>query len=151
MDNAILDAFFEECEDLLTALADGLSDMRGGATDSETVNAVFRAVHSIKGAAGAFAMEALVGFAHTFETVLDEVRANKLDPSDDLLKLLQRAGDILSDLVEAERDGTEVAADRVEPVLDELNSYLGEAPMADEGFTFEALTLDFGGTAAATD
>lgn len=151
MDNAILDAFFEECEDLLTALADGLSDMRGGATDSETVNAVFRAVHSIKGAAGAFAMEALVGFAHTFETVLDEVRANKLDPSDDLLKLLQRAGDILSDLVEAERDGTEVAADRVEPVLDELNSYLGEAPVADDGFTFEALTLDFGGAAAATD
>ena len=63
-DPAILDAFFEECDDLLTALADGLSDMRAGQTDSETVNAVFRAVHSIKGAAGAFSMDELVEFAH---------------------------------------------------------------------------------------
>jgi two-component system, chemotaxis family, sensor kinase CheA len=46
---SIRDTFFEECEDLLAALADGLAAMEAGAQDTETVNAVFRAVHSIKG------------------------------------------------------------------------------------------------------
>ena len=52
--NSIRDTFFEECEDLLAALADGFGLMQTGTHDPETVNAVFRAVHSIKGGAGAF-------------------------------------------------------------------------------------------------
>ena len=43
--SSIRDTFFEECEDLLEALAEGLAAMAGGAHDTETVNAVFRAVH----------------------------------------------------------------------------------------------------------
>lgn len=143
MDSAILDAFFEECEDLLVALSDGLADMRDGRADSETVNAVFRSVHSIKGAAGAFSLEDLVGFAHIFETVLDEVRANRLATDDTLLRVLQRAGDTLAGLVEAARDG--IAADRtlVDPVLAELESFLTAEDLVEEEFVFEALTLSF--------
>jgi two-component system chemotaxis sensor kinase CheA len=151
MDSAILDAFFEECEDLLTALADGLADMLNGATDADTVNAVFRSVHSIKGAAGAFSMEALVAFAHTFETVLDAVRSGKLAPDDDLLRVLQRAGDILSDLVDAERDGGTVDPARTAPVLGELQQFLGDQPAEEEVFSFEALTLDFGAEGVSDD
>jgi chemotaxis protein histidine kinase CheA len=47
--------------------------------DIETVHAVFRAVHSIKGGAGAFGLDDLVTFAHLFETVLDEMRGGKMD------------------------------------------------------------------------
>ena len=53
--NAIRDTFFEECEELLEALVEGLSSMEADAGNMEVVNAVFRAVHSIKGGAGAFA------------------------------------------------------------------------------------------------
>lgn len=146
-DGAILDAFFEECEDLLAALTDGLSDMRGGQTDSETVNAVFRAVHSIKGAAGAFSMDELVGFAHKFETVLDDLRSEKLAADDDLLRVLQRAGDILSNLVDDAQAERPAERDKVDPVLDELQSFLGAEAEAEEDFVFDALSLDFGGPA----
>lgn len=142
-DSAILDAFFEECEDLLTALTDGLAEMREGQTDSETVNAVFRAVHSIKGAAGAFSMHELVGFAHTFETVLDAVRAERLEPDEELLRLLQRAGDILSDLVDNAREDVPADRQRVDPVLAELEGFLGDDAAPEEDFVFEALALDF--------
>lgn len=142
-DSSILDAFFEECEDLLVALTEGLSDMRDGHADEETVNAVFRSVHSIKGAAGAFALEDLVGFAHKFETVLDEVRAHRLAADDALLRVLQRAGDILSDLVDAARDQLPADPDQVGPVLDELQSFLGDEEAPEEEFVFEALSLDF--------
>jgi len=57
-------SFFIECEELLEALQDGLQIMDDGEDDSETINIVFRAVHSIKGGAGAFGLEALVRFAH---------------------------------------------------------------------------------------
>lgn len=142
-DSAILDAFFEECEDLLVALSDGLEDMREGKADNETVNAVFRSVHSIKGAAGAFSLEDLVGFAHIFETVLDEVRAGKLRTVDTLLRVLQRAGDILADLVDAARDGLPADPDQVDPVVTELQSFLGADSLVEEEFVFEALTLAF--------
>lgn len=145
IDSAILEAFFEECEDLLVALSDGLADMREGKADTEIVNAVFRSVHSIKGAAGAFNLDELVGFAHTFETVLDEVRADRLSTDDTLFRVLQRAGDILADLVDAARD--QVPADRaqVDPVLSELQSFLGTSVAEEEEFVFEALTLSTDG------
>ncbi|PJI84934.1 two-component system chemotaxis sensor kinase CheA [Yoonia maricola] len=144
-DSAILDAFFEECEDLLVALSDGLEDMREGRADGETVNAVFRAVHSIKGAAGAFSLDDLVGFAHTFETVLDEVRSDKLETDDELLRVLQRAGDILANLVDAARDDIPADRDQVDPVIAELQSFLGAEDLVEEEFVFEALSLSFDG------
>ena len=60
--------FFVECEELLEALQDGLQQIDDGVSDGETINVVFRAVHSIKGGAGAFGLNALVRFAHSFES-----------------------------------------------------------------------------------
>ncbi len=54
---AIKETFFQECEEQLGELEAGLLAMEEGKTDSETVNAVFRAVHSIKGGAGAFKLD----------------------------------------------------------------------------------------------
>jgi len=83
--NSIRDIFFQECEDLSDALTDGLNEMADGTGDDETVNAVFRAVHSIKGSGGAFGLEDLVGFAHKFETVLDCVRSHTLTADEKLM------------------------------------------------------------------
>ena len=74
----IRDAFFQECEDLLEALYEGLRQMDAEDHEMETVHAVFRAVHSIKGGAGAFGLDDLVTFAHRFETALDRVRSGDL-------------------------------------------------------------------------
>ena len=56
----IKQTFFQECEEQLVELEAGLLAMNEGAADDETVNAVFRAVHSIKGGAGAFKLDDLV-------------------------------------------------------------------------------------------
>ncbi|WP_245541155.1 chemotaxis protein CheA [Yoonia vestfoldensis] len=137
------DVFFEECEDLIAALTEGLTAMRDGRTDSETVNAVFRAVHSVKGAAGAFALDDLVGFAHTFETVLDHVRSQRLALDDRILHVLQRSGDVLADLIDTAREDLPTNQAQVDPVMADLQSFLGDAPADAEDFVFEALTLAF--------
>ena len=46
--------FFEECAEGLTTAEQGLSAMQAGDVSAETIAGVFRAVHSIKGGAGAF-------------------------------------------------------------------------------------------------
>jgi two-component system chemotaxis sensor kinase CheA len=132
----IRQTFFQECEEQLAELETGLLAMERGADDSDTVNAVFRAVHSIKGGAGAFSLDALVRFAHVFETALDEIRAGRLAAEPDGLKVLLRAADVLADLVRAARDDGIVDADRSSSVAEELAALSGhgaESEAEDDG------------------
>ncbi|MDT3683889.1 MAG: chemotaxis protein CheA [Pseudorhodoplanes sp.] len=97
--------FFEECSELLQELELGLTDMREERGTEDTVHALFRAVHSIKGGAGVFGFDNLIGFAHVLETVLDAVRRGDLDAGADVVDVLFNANDILSDLVTMARSG----------------------------------------------
>ncbi len=135
-------SFFIECEELLEALQDGLSAMDGGETDGETINVCFRAVHSMKGGAGAFGLDQLVRFAHRYETVMDEVRSGRLAPDRDAMQLFFRAADVLSDLVRASRDGAETDDGEIESVLGELEALIGTEALAEEAAEDEA-TADF--------
>ena len=142
-------SFFVECEELLESLQDGLQAMQDGATDTETVNIVFRAVHSIKGGAGAFGLDQLVMFAHSFETVMDELRAGRITADDNLLALFFQCGDLLLDLVRAARDDTELSEDQLAPVLKQLGEAVDLEPEDEEvdpaEFTPMALSLDLPG------
>jgi two-component system chemotaxis sensor kinase CheA len=83
--------FFVECEESLAAAEQGLAACKAGTQDADTVNAIFRAVHSIKGGAGAFGFEALQAFTHTFETLLSDVREDQVPITPALIDLLLRA------------------------------------------------------------
>ena len=93
--------FFQECDELLADLEAKLMLLEQGQTDMETINAVFRAVHSVKGGAGAFGLEALVRFAHVFETLMDELRAGRKPCDAVTVKTLLRASDLLADHIQA--------------------------------------------------
>ncbi len=95
--------FFQECEELLADLEAGLLTLQSGAGDAETINAVFRAVHSVKGGAGAFGLDDLVRFAHVFETLLDELRSGRRACDEGVVATLLRASDVLADHIQAAR------------------------------------------------
>ncbi|QCI98771.1 chemotaxis protein CheA [Agrobacterium larrymoorei] len=120
--NEIKEIFFQECEEQLAELESGLLKLNDGDRDPETVNAVFRAVHSIKGGAGAFGLDELVAFAHVFETTLDCVRSNKLEPDQDVLKVMLKSADVLADLTNAARDGGSVEESRTRGLVKELEA-----------------------------
>jgi len=144
----IKQTFFQECEDLLEALEAGLLVMSEGSGDGETVNEVFRAVHSIKGGAGAFGLDALVHFAHIFETTLDEVRSDRLETTVDLMKVLLRSSDILADLVRSARDAAPSDEAAAQALITELEAFVGATMQekADEfaKIDFQPLVLDLG-------
>ena len=129
-------SFFVECEDLLESLHDALGVMSDGADDPETINVVFRAVHSIKGGAGAFGLDTLVAFAHRCESVMDEVRSGRLEMTPGAIKLFFRAADTLQDHVRAARDENPPPDDS-DDILAELEALLGDdALVADEAVNF---------------
>ncbi len=97
--------FFDECGELLQDIETGLTEMREGTGSDDTVHAVFRGVHSVKGGAGIFGFEALVEFAHVFETVLDAVRQGSMETTPDVVDVLLTSSDVLSDLVTMARAG----------------------------------------------
>jgi len=137
------ETFFQECEDLLDAMGAGLRALDGAEGNAETVNSVFRAVHSIKGGAGAFGLDALVQFAHGFETALDGLRSGRLAIAPGLLRVLMTAGDHLSDLVSAARGGRATDPAASQRLLDEIEAATG-GPVVEEEIEFApmAMTLD---------
>ena len=153
--NDLLEGFFEECEELLEVLGDGLDAMAAGTADDSTINAVFRAVHSIKGGAGAFGMDVLVEFSHAFENVLDEMRAGKLALTPALTALLYQAGDHLNSLVEASAAGGATTSDAHHDLIHDLKSACQSSSKAQdtaleddptpEDFGFMPLTIDLDG------
>ncbi len=120
--------FFQECEEQLSELETGLMAMEAGDADLETVNAVFRAVHSVKGGAGAFALDALVRFAHAFESTLDDVRSGRLVADPPVLRVMLRAADVLADLVRAARDGGETDEAQGAAIAAELAALRSHGP-----------------------
>ncbi|MCR9124908.1 MAG: chemotaxis protein CheA [Rhodobacteraceae bacterium] len=148
------EGFFQECEDLLETMSDGLSEMERGENDAEVVNAVFRAVHSIKGGAGAFGLNVLVNFAHSFENLLDDLRRGAVRPESSVIQLLFRASDRLFDVVEAERSGRDPLgraqdAEEYDALLAQLATACAASPAADSEQSdpeadFVPTTLAFG-------
>jgi len=120
--------YFDECAELLTVAENGLLQVTPGPVDSDTVNAIFRAVHSIKGGAGAFGFTELVAFAHEYETVMDGVRSDTIPVTPGLIDALFSANDILARLVAHARDETAPNPEPVAAAVELLHANAGGSP-----------------------
>jgi len=102
--------YFDECSELLLDLEEQFAAIQSGDRSADRLNAVFRAIHSIKGGGGAFGFSELVAFAHAYETLLDHVRDGRIELSDPVATLCIRANDIVADFVNAAKAGTSLGA-----------------------------------------
>lgn len=123
--------FVQESEELLQEMEDALLMMEDDPDNSEHLNSVFRAMHTIKGSSGIFGLNFIVEFTHPIETELDKVRSAERELTPELIALLIQCKDHSSALVDfvAEDNGLELSADlktrgstlitalRVEPTL----------------------------------
>lgn len=137
--------FFEECEGLLSDLEEHMLRLQDDGEDTEALHAAFRAVHSVKGGAGAFGFDRLVSFAHKFETTLDLMREGDLDTSESNVALAIRGADVLTDLVNEAQNGVEVAADREEKIAAEFTALIGNEDDAEAEDDFDFIPVAAGG------
>jgi two-component system chemotaxis sensor kinase CheA len=73
-------SFFSEGLEGLDATEANLLRLESGERSPELLNAIFRAIHSIKGAAGSLGFPEIGRFTHEFENVLDDLRKGGFDP-----------------------------------------------------------------------
>jgi len=103
--------FLLECDEGLDLAERALLACKDGNEDAEAINSIFRAVHSIKGGAGAFGFTPLQTFTHKFETVLQQVGDGDKPLTPSLLTTLIRAFDVLTDHVSAIKGQADAPAD----------------------------------------
>ena len=118
--NQFLQTFFEESFEGLDHMENGLLDMTAGEADTEQLNTIFRAAHSIKGGAGTFGLKSVTDLTHHTETLLDRMREGDFPVTNEAINLLLQAVDVLRSLLETERDGGEADMDKAQSVTQQL-------------------------------
>ncbi|WP_349616918.1 chemotaxis protein CheA [Azotobacter salinestris] len=101
------DTFFEEAAELLEDMERHLLELDIESPDSEQLNAIFRAAHSIKGGAGTFGFDVLQRTTHIFENILDHLRRGELKLRRDIVDTFLETKDMLQDQLAAYRNGSE--------------------------------------------
>src|SRR5579863_9880151 len=100
-----LPTFFAESRSSLEAVEADLLFLEKDPTDIERMHAIFRGVHSLKGASGTFGFSEIAQLTHVMETLLDEMRHERMAPSGEIIGLLLEGIDCLRAMVQsAERD-----------------------------------------------
>ena len=74
-----LQVFMPEAEEQLQKLEDGLMRLERSGADDELLQVIFRAAHTLKGAAGAIGHIRMTELTHAMETVLDGLRKGHLN------------------------------------------------------------------------
>ena len=116
--NHFKELFLVESAEHLAEMEAALLSLRSAPEDAELMNGIFRAAHSIKGGAGTFALNEVVRFTHTLESLLDRLRAGEVFATPELIDLLLQAKDVLAGLL------GEAAPENTEAVLDALKRAL---------------------------
>ena len=123
-----LQTFIAEGRELLRDMERGLLALERDPEDTETLNGVFRAAHTVKGSAGLFGLDDLVRFAHAMETVLDQLRAGDRALTSELTAKLLDCGDHLGVLLDQVADGTRTIDAELLRRGNELMESLGADP-----------------------
>jgi two-component system chemotaxis sensor kinase CheA len=119
-----MQTFLEEARELLGDMEGILLDIDPARADAEQLNALFRTMHTIKGSAGLFGLDDIVGFTHQAENLLDQLRDGQLRLDDELVGLLLRCHDHVKLMIQALDDKADLASLHDAALLASLQAYL---------------------------
>jgi len=126
--------FISETEDLLDELEESLLALEGGYSESERIDQIFRAAHTIKGSAATAGFEGIARLTHAMENLFDAMRAGRFVPGLDEIKLLLRVVDTIRGQIAEAADGR-VPGDPPTELLAALDAMVGGMR---DGATIEA-------------
>ena len=126
----ILSVFSVEAREQLEAMESGLMQLEKGDHDAETINAVFRAAHTIKGGAGVVEIHSVESFTHVLENVLDRLRNGEIAVSGEMISALllgcDHIGALLDLVARGQLDVDPDLAAAGAAISDSLQPFLGE-------------------------
>ena len=133
----ILNVFSVEAREQLEAMEAGLMQLEQGDRDPETINAVFRAAHTIKGGAGVVEIHSVEKFTHVLENVLDRLRNGEIEVSGDMISALLAGCDHIGALLGVVQAGGMEPDDELkqagDAITEQLLPFLGGKAAATTG------------------
>jgi len=99
--NEELELFLEDADEQLTFMENALINMQENGVDEESIGALFRAMHTIKGTAGMFGFDGVVDFAHIAENLLSEVRDGKVNLNEEMIDTFLQVKDHTQTLIDS--------------------------------------------------
>jgi len=144
-----LDGFLAEAQEIIEAFSRELLKIgrtTGGEADPDTVNALFRSAHSLKGLAGMFGASRLGALGHALEDLLDELRMGRVPMNGAVEGALLDAVDVfaalLSDVQAGQTAGGTEAAGLADALEDKIRSARMPAALVAAADPLDALSLD---------
>lgn len=125
---AALQTFIAESQEMLQTMEDDLISLEQQEDPTESIAAIFRAAHTIKGSSGMFGLDHIVAFTHVVENVLDLLREGEIAVSNNLVATLLNCRDHISLLIQNLADGQltedDIQTHQGELLLEQLRPYL---------------------------
>ncbi|MDH5719360.1 MAG: chemotaxis protein CheA [Spirochaetia bacterium] len=103
---AAKETFIIESRELLEEMEHSLLELEKTSDSKDAVNAVFRAVHTIKGSSGMFGFKGIVDFTHVAENFLEKVRKGEVPINPELIADLLECHDHIQELVNIYAEGS---------------------------------------------
>ncbi len=125
--------FFEESDEGLDEIEQGLLNLDIGAVDAEVINTIFRAAHSIKGGSATFGFLGISEFTHNMETILDEMRNGEREVTQHTVDILLHTSDCLREMLQHEQAGESRNDTLINECLGEMEQLLAESSPDDTG------------------
>ncbi len=119
----LLKDFFAEAEQQVETLESNILVIESNPSDHEAVDEIFRAAHTLKGGSATVEMNELSEFTHKVEDVLDEIRSDRLQVTEDIIDILLTSIDVIKAMLEARQNGS-VYGDDVSELVEKLESYV---------------------------
>lgn len=123
----IKETYITECNEILTKLEANLLYIEFNPITKEHIDELFRAFHTIKGTSGVFGYEHIVDFTHVVESLMEEVRSNRLELIPELISILLECKDhiaILIDLVSRDEEPEPSVRDKQKDIIQKLKPYI---------------------------
>ncbi len=86
----------EEAERLLIEI----QETHATGLNPDTINALFRTIHTVKGISGLFGFKDIADFSHAFESLLDDIRLGRVEVTGEVVRFLFSNNDVLKKVME---------------------------------------------------
>ncbi len=137
------DVFITEAQDLTASLEVDLVDLEEKSGDSELINRIFRAAHTMKSSAAMFGFPQIASLTHAMESVLDRVRDGLLAIDAEVVNTLLDSLDCLRQMVDEATEGTENDhSERLSPLCQRLQEVAATGGAATDGAPSEGSDRD---------
>ncbi len=119
-----LEIFIDETKEHLESLNTRVLELEKDPNNSDTINEIFRAAHSLKGMAGTMGYKRMQRLTHDMENVFSEVRSGKMAVSAELVDIVFQCLDALEEYLTCITETADEGTNDNEPIISRLNAVL---------------------------